>query len=540
MPDLPLTLAEASAALRSGTTTSVELTSAYLKRIAASQEALGAFVTVFDETALAAATAADELRASGAPVGPLNGIPLAIKDIIATSEAQTTANSRVLPPGFEAGGPDAPVAERLRAAGAVFLGKTTTTEYALGLPDPDTGFAVPHNPWNLAHSPAGSSSGTGIAVAAGLAPGGLGTDTAGSVRGPAAANGHTGLKVTFGRVPKNRVVPLGYSLDSVGPMARSAYDCAMLLEIMAGYDAGDPYASKLEVPRYTEALTGSVDGTKIGVAMPYFFDAPELDDETRDAVLAAVELLKGAGAVVSETAVPYAKEAKDANTLTMVAEAFAYHRNDLVSRWYDYGRYTRVMLARGALTTSADYAQAQRFRARFCRDVAQLMAEFDVLVTPGGLGPAERVDQMDLDRRMTGPSFTGQWNLAGLPAVVFPCGAASSSGLPLSIQIICGCRRWLPSSRADTRLSRGESSARDWGDGIYPSCQCRRPLPAGSVAVHSYRGCSDWTGGVGPSRCRACRRLIGRRNRRPSSLRPSSLRPSSLRPSSLLPSRLPL
>jgi aspartyl-tRNA(Asn)/glutamyl-tRNA(Gln) amidotransferase subunit A len=436
MPELPLTMAEASAALEAGTTTSVELTAAYLKRIAASREALGAFVTVFDETAMAAASAADEKRASGAPVGPLTGIPLAIKDIIATSEAQTTANSRVLPPGFEAGSPDAPVAARLRAAGAVVLGKTTTTEYALGVPDLETGFAVPRNPWNLEHSPAGSSSGTGIAVAAGLVLGGLGTDTAGSVRGPAAANGHTGLKVTFGRVPKNRVVPLGYSLDSVGPMARSAYDCAMLLETIAGYDPGDPYAAKLDVPRYTEALTGSVEGLKIGVVVPYFFDSPELDDETRDAVLAAVELLKGAGAVVAETEVPYAKEAHHANTITLVAEAFAYHRNDLVSRWLDYGRYTRVMLARGALYTAADYAQAQRFRSRFCRDVAQLMTEFDVLVTPGGVGPAERADQVDIDRRMTSPSFFGQWNLAGLPAVVLPCGAASSSGLPLAIQII--------------------------------------------------------------------------------------------------------
>jgi aspartyl-tRNA(Asn)/glutamyl-tRNA(Gln) amidotransferase subunit A len=436
MADLPLTIAQASAALEAGTITSVELTTAYLKRIAASQEALGAFVTVFDETAMAAAAAADEKLASGAQVGPLTGIPLVIKDIIATTEAQTTANSRVLPTGFEAGGPDAPVAARLRAAGAVFLGKTTTTEYALGVPDPETGFAVPHNPWNLEHSPAGSSSGTGIAVAAGLALGGLGTDTAGSVRGPAAANGHTGLKVTFGRVPKNRVVPLGYSLDSVGPMARSASDCATLLETMAGHDPGDPYAAKRDVPRYTQALTGSVDGLKIGVPMPFFFDAPELDGETRDAVLAAVEILKGAGAVVADTAVPYAKEAHHANTITMVAEAFAYHRNDLVHRWEEYGRYTRIMLARGALYTAADYAQAQRFRSRFCRDVAQLMAEFDVLVTPGGLGPAERADQVDLDRRMIVPSFFGQWNLAGLPAVVLPCGAARSSGLPLAMQII--------------------------------------------------------------------------------------------------------
>jgi aspartyl-tRNA(Asn)/glutamyl-tRNA(Gln) amidotransferase subunit A len=436
MADFPQTIAEASAALASGRVTSVELTTESLRRIAATQDTLGAFVTVLDETALEAAAAADQRRAAGESVTPLTGVPLAIKDIIATREARTTANSKVLPPGFDAGGPDAPVAARLRAAGAVFVGKSTTSEYALGAPDPDTGYRVPHNPWNLEHTPAGSSSGTGIAVAAGLVLGGLGTDTGGSVRMPAAANGHTGLKVTFGRVPKNRVVPLGYSLDSVGPMARSAADCATLLQVMAGYDPGDPYAAAVAVPEYHDALTGELEGLRIGVPMPYFFDTPELDDETRTAVLGAVDVLRGAGAMVSDTVVPFAKEAKDANTLTLGAEAFAYHRNDLVSRWFDYGRYTRVGLVRGALITSGDFAQAQRFRSFFCRSMAELFASFDVLITPAGLGPAERADQMDMEKRMAGAGFTGQWNLAGLPAVVLPCGAAASSDLPLAMQIV--------------------------------------------------------------------------------------------------------
>lgn len=438
MPDLPLTIAEATAALEAGKVTSVELTTESLRRIAATQDSLGAFVTVLDETALEAAAAADHRRASGLPVTPLTGIPLAIKDIIATRESRTTANSRVLPRGGFGGGVDAPVAARLRAAGAVFVGKATTSEYACGQPDPDTGYRVPHNPWNVEHTPAGSSSGTGIAVAAGLALGGLGTDTGGSVRGPAAANGHTGLKVTFGRVPKNGVVPLGYSLDTVGPMARSAADCAVLLEVMAGLDAGDACAADVSVPAYTEQLTGSVEGLRIGIPMPYFFDSPELDDETRTAVLAAIEHLRDAGAVVSETAVPLAEEAKDAAAITSRSEAFAYHRDDLIHRWNDYGKHTRVTIVRGALTTAGDYAQAQRLRARFCREVAQLLTQFDVLVTPGARGPAQRVDEMDMERRMSGAgtSFTGHWNFAGLPAVVLPCGAAAESGLPLPIQII--------------------------------------------------------------------------------------------------------
>jgi aspartyl-tRNA(Asn)/glutamyl-tRNA(Gln) amidotransferase subunit A len=430
----PLTINEAAAALREGTLTSVELTSACLERIAATQPTLGAFVTVCEDTAMAAAVAADQRFAAGIDLGPLCGIPLAVKDIIATKDAPTSANSRVLDPDWGQG-VDAPAVARMRASGAVMVGKATTSEFACGLPDSEKGFPIPRNPWNTEHTPAGSSSGTGIAVAAGLALGGLGTDTGGSVRGPAAANGHTGLKVTFGRVPKNWVVPLGYSLDSVGPMARSAYDCALLLEVIAGYDAGDPYAADVDVPTYHDELSGSVEGVRIGVPMPYFFDAPQLDAETRAAVLAAVDLLRQAGAVVSETVVPFAKEAKDANTLTMTAEAFAYHRNNLINRWEDYGRFIRPVLARGALTTAGDYAQAQRFRSRFRREMAELFESFDVLITPGSLGPAERADRMDMDKRMMEPSFTGQWNFAGLPAVVLPCGA-NDGGLPLAMQIV--------------------------------------------------------------------------------------------------------
>jgi aspartyl-tRNA(Asn)/glutamyl-tRNA(Gln) amidotransferase subunit A len=272
-------------------------------------------------------------------------------------------------------------------------------------------------------------------VAAGLALGGLGTDTGGSVRGPSSVNGHTGLKVTFGRVPKNGVVPLGYSLDSVGPMARSALDCALLLEVMAGYDPGDPSAGRAEVPAYPSLLTGSAEGVRIGVPMPYFFDSDGLDDGTRTAVLDALALLEGSGAVLTQTAVPYAKEAKDATFVTITGEAYAYHRNNLVERWDTYGAFTRPSIARGALYTAADFAQAQRLRSYFRREVAKLFGEFDVLVTPTSPGPAELIAEMDMDRRLLGPNFTSHWNFAGLPALAVPCGF-SSSGLPLSMQII--------------------------------------------------------------------------------------------------------
>ena len=432
---LGTTLVAEAARLRAGETTSVELVRTALDKIHATNDQLGAFVTTCDETALAAAAQADADFAAGIDRGPLQGIPLAIKDIIATRDAPTTANSRILPPDW-GGGVDAPVVARLRAAGGIVVGKATTSEFAIGLPDPDKGFPVPRNPWNLDHTPAGSSSGTGIAVAAGLVPGGLGTDTGGSVRSPASMNGHTGLKVTFGRVPKSGVVPLGYSLDSVGPMARSAMDCAVLLGVMAGHDASDPDAADVPVPDYAAALDGSVEGVRIGVPVPYFYDDPAIDPEVLDAVRAAIDVLAGLGATVTETtALDDAKLAKDANTITMVGEAMAYHARDLRERWDVYGKFTRVVLARAALYSAADYAQAQRFRRAFRRKVAAVLSELDVLVTPTSATPAPRRDAMTPESHLVGPSFTGPWNFTGLPAVAVPCGF-SASGLPLSMQIV--------------------------------------------------------------------------------------------------------
>ncbi|GAA1653519.1 Asp-tRNA(Asn)/Glu-tRNA(Gln) amidotransferase GatCAB subunit A [Kribbella alba] len=428
------TIKDAAAALRDGTLTSTALTQQILDRAVALNPALGAYVDITSEAALEQAGAADAALAAGDDRGPLQGIPLAIKDIIAMKGAATTANSRVLAPGWGAG-TDAPVVARLRDAGAVFVGKSTTSEFAIGLPDATKGFPVPHNPWNVEHTPAGSSSGTGIAVSAGLALGGLGTDTGGSVRSPAAVNGHTGLKVTFGRVPKSGVVPLGFSLDSIGPMARSAWDCAALLEVMAGYDPSDPNAAQQPVPAYTELLDGSVDGLRIALPMPYFFDHEQLDPQMHDAVIAAVKQLVGQGAVSTEVELAYAAEAKDANHIILVAEAYAYHRNNLVNRWSDYGVHTRPTLARGAFYTAGDVAQAERFRRQFSREVAKLFESHDVIITPTAAVPAERAAELSPSKRLSVVSYTGHWNLTGLPAVAVPVGF-STSGLPLSMQIV--------------------------------------------------------------------------------------------------------
>jgi aspartyl-tRNA(Asn)/glutamyl-tRNA(Gln) amidotransferase subunit A len=429
-----VTIKDAAAALRDGTTSSTALTQELLDKTERLNPVLGAYVVITGEAALEQAAAADAALAAGDDRGPLLGVPLAIKDIIAMKGAPTTANSRVLAPEWGAG-TDAPVVRRLREAGSVFLGKSTTSEFAIGLPDPETGFLVPRNPWNLAHTPAGSSSGTGVAVAAGLALGGLGTDTGGSVRSPAAVNGHTGLKVTFGRVPKSGVVPLGFSLDSVGPMARSAWDCAALLDVMAGHDPSDPNAARQDVPRYTELLDGDVEGMRIALPVPYFFDHQMLDPEMRDAVLGAVGRLVDAGAVSREVDLPYGQQAKDATSIIIAAEAYAYHRDNLVRRWQAYGVGTRPILARGAFYTAGDLAQANRFRSMYCRLVAQLLQEHDVIITPSAPGAAEVASEMTPSKRLVNPQFTGHWNLTGLPAVAVPVGF-SSTGLPLSMQVV--------------------------------------------------------------------------------------------------------
>ena len=434
MSDIPLTIKDAAAALRDGQITSAKLTDAMLDRIEHLNPRVGAFIALSADEARAAAAQADAELSSGRDRGPLQGIPLGIKDIIATRDAPTTANSYILDRSWGAHW-DAPVTERLRLAGAVLVGKTVTSEFACGTPDPDKGFPMPKNPWDLECSAAGSSAGTGIAVAAGMVLGGLGTDTGGSVRAPASVNGHTGLKVTYGRVPKYGCVPLGYSLDSIGPMARSAWDCAALLKVIAGYDPRDPTAAKEPVPDYVSALTGDVKGLKIGMPTEYFYDSPGLSPEVKDAVHAAIDQLVGMGAEVRKIVIPNADVAKDANNIIWASEGFAYHHDDLRYRWESYGRYTRTVLARGAMYSGADFVQAQRVRSYFKKVVAMAMSDLDVLITPTSLTHAEKIAEMDMDRRMLGAGFTGMWNLIGLPALALPVGSSSAT-LPLSMQIV--------------------------------------------------------------------------------------------------------
>jgi aspartyl-tRNA(Asn)/glutamyl-tRNA(Gln) amidotransferase subunit A len=428
---LPLTITEAAAALRSGTLTSVALTQATIARADVLDGPLGIYIVRSDEAALEAAARADSELAAGVDRGLLHGIPLGVKDIIATSDSPTTAQSLILDPSFGAQG-DAVVVQRLRAAGAVITGKTTTMEYAIGFPDFDKPFPIPRNPFSLAHWTGGSSSGTGGGIAAGLFLGGLGTDTGGSVRMPAAWCGISGLKQTFGRVPKSGCVPLGYSYDHIGPMTRSARDCAAMLAVMAGHDESDACSVDVPVDDYLGALTGDIAGARIGVDFSFLAD-PGFDPDNAELLAAALEVFTAAGATIVEVKLPFYDELTTATMSGLTAEAFAYHRGDLQSRWEDYGGPTRMAIAQAIMTTSADYVQAQRVRRAGVRAVTALFAGVDVILTPSTATPSPAFDDLSWGSLMDS-ILTPYWNAVGNPAISVPLGL-TSGGLPVGLQI---------------------------------------------------------------------------------------------------------
>ncbi len=434
MTDLPSTIVEAGEWLRSGRLSSLELTQAQLDNADAAQDTLAAFITIAHDSALAAARQADQERASGIDRGPLHGIPIGVKDIIATVDAPTTANSRVMDPAW-GDGHDATVMTKLRAAGAIMLGKLGLNEYAIGFPDPDTGFRIPKNPWDLERFPGGSSSGTGAAVAGGLILGGLGTDTGGSIRGPSSFCGITGIKATFGLVSKEGCVPLGYSLDNIGPMTHTVRDCALMLQAMAGFDPADPCSVNRPVANMLAGLDGNLTGVRIGVPREYFFDVPELDPEVRQAVLDAIDGMAVEGATLVDISIPHAAIARHAQRVIMFGEAYAYHEPDLQAHPELYGKYTRQNIRQGAFFSAADYVQAQRVRSIIKAETIQALSEVDVLVTPTMLSTAPTFAGYDFESMMKQPTFTGIWNLTGSPAISICCGF-SKAGLPIGMQLV--------------------------------------------------------------------------------------------------------
>src|SRR5262244_236283 len=364
----------------------VEVVQAHLDRIAALDPKLRAFITVCPDAALEAARAAEADLVSGRTLGPLHGVPWAPKDLYSTKGVRTTGGSKILADSMP--GDDASVVARLARAGAILLGKLNMHEFAYGPEGLNAHYGDTRNPWSAdAHRVAGgSSSGSGAAVAAGLAPGSLGSDTGGSIRIPASLCGITGLKPTYGRVSRAGVLPLAWSMDHVGPMTRTARDSALMLGAIAGYDPADPTTSVLPVPDYTTALTGHVKGLRIGLLRAHFTDvaAPEV----RAAVEAAARHLEGAGAVVDEVNLTHVQHVGPTSTAIIASEALAYHAAWMRTRSQDYQPDVRERLRMGAFISGAHYLRAQQLRALVRSEIDGALTRRDVLLAPATPIPA--------------------------------------------------------------------------------------------------------------------------------------------------------
>ena len=428
-----MTIAQAAPLLRDGQLSPVELTRAFLERIEAIDGRLNSYVTLLPERALAQARAAEAEILRGDYRGPLHGIPIGLKDLYDTAGILTTAMSRVTPDRVPT--EDATTVARLNQAGTILLGKLAMHEFALGGPDFTSLFPPARNPWNLAHIPGGSSSGSGAAVAAGLCMGALGSDTGGSIRGPASMCGIVGIKPTYGRVSNFGVVPLSWSQDHCGPMTWTVADNALMLQALAGHDPKDPTTSTAPVPDYSAALRDGIAGMTIGVPRRYFFESgPDVAPETLAAIEGALEVMAELGATVRDVDIPHVEQSRAANQTIMMGEAFAYHEHNLKTRREDYGAMVRDRFLLGGMLTISDYVQAQRVRSLIKREMAEALREVDVLVTPTSPKPAAALEGYSGGATLTGPSFTGPFNASGIPAISTP-GGFSSDGLPIGLQI---------------------------------------------------------------------------------------------------------
>lgn len=425
------TLLDAAAALRAGALTSRGLTESVLVTADRLDSLLGSFITRFDDFALAAADRADAELAAGRDRGPLHGIPVAVKDIIAMSAGPTTAQSVVLDRAWGAD-KDAPVVARLREAGAVITGKTTTMEFGCGRPERTAPFPMPRNPWDPDTWPGGSSAGTATGISAGMFLAGLGSDTGGSIRIPAALCGITGLKPTFGRVPKSGCVPLGYSLDHIGPMARSAADCGVVLAAISGRHHSDP--DSVGAPFEMTETDADLSGLRIGVARTGHFP-PTADPALQDVFDSAIAQLGQLGAAIAEVELPLYAEMATAGAVTLASEALAYHRADMTTRWNDYLATTRAVIARGSMVSGADYVQAQRVRRAGQSALGQLFAEVDVVIVPTmSITAPKLADYLDGAAPLSFHAHTEYWNSVGNPVLAVPIGS-NATGMPLSMQI---------------------------------------------------------------------------------------------------------
>jgi len=398
----------------------VALAESLLDRINALEPSLKAWVYLDREAALLEARRRERELDSGAVLGPLHGIPVGLKDIYYTAGIPTTACSKVYAdfvPDY-----DATTVTMLKQAGAIMLGKTVTTEFACMDPSPTV------NPWNPAHTPGGSSSGSAVSVAARMCPAALGSQTVGSVLRPASYNGIVGFKPTFGRVSRHGVIPVSWSLDTVGWLVRTVEDAALLLQVMAGPDSSDPVASRQPIPDYLAGLEAPT-APHIGLLRRFFYN--HADAETRQHVDQVAEELSRAGATIEELEMPESIHTAFADQqLIMAVEGASFHQPMYERQAEDYQPKLREMISRGLGTDAVSYSRAQERRRKFITHMELLAGKAEVLLTPSTPTPALA------DLTNTGnPLFQGPWTSCGLPAISIPSGLAAS-GLPLGIQLV--------------------------------------------------------------------------------------------------------
>ena len=412
----------------------VELTEAMLARIDAVDGRYLSYATVMADQAMESARAAETAISAGNYLGPLHGVPIAVKDLCFTNGVRTMGGSKVLRghvPDF-----DATVVKNLLAAGAVILGKLNLTEGAMAGYNPE--FQIPLNPWNTGRWSGASSSGSGVATAAGLCFGSLGSDTGGSIRQPAALCGAVGMKPTYGLVSRYGLIAFASSLDQIGPMTRSAADAGIMLQVLAGHDPIDPTSLTTPVPNMLEGLDRGIRGVRIGLDERYITDG--VDSAVTEGVLAGIKVLEGLGAEVVQVRMPETPEFLSAWGILCQAEAAAAHRETYPSRGEEYGPWFRGWLERGAAVTGARYAEANQKRLACNGLLAEVFDGIDALVCPsmtttaGPVKPEELYGPMGEDDWTWG-QFTIPFDFNGTPTISLPCGL-DADGLPLSIQFV--------------------------------------------------------------------------------------------------------
>jgi len=428
-----LSAAEASRAFAARTLSPVELWTALLARIEGLQPKLHAFIRLDADAAISAARTAEHEITAGRSRGPLHGIPIGLKDIIDVAGLPTTCHSKILLDNVAKA--DAAVTSKLRAAGAVITGKLATHEFAIGGPSFDLPFPPARNPWNPQHHPGGSSSGSGAGVAAGLFPVALGSDTGGSVRNPASACGIVGLKPTYGLVSRRGVFPLSYTLDHVGPLARTVEDCALLLDAIVGHDPADPGSTPTHARDFTHDLHRGVRDLRIGFIRHFHETDMPAHPEMTAALEDAARVLQSEGAEVRTMHLPTLNEFAGVNRVILTSEAWSIHAPWLRERPGDYGQLARRRLMPGAFIPAGDYVGAQRRRAQMIAAVEDAFRDVDVLLCASSMDPASRIYDAAETARTYSRQARTPFNVTGHPALAMMAGL-SRDGLPLSVQFV--------------------------------------------------------------------------------------------------------